>query len=79
MNEIIEQELKKENKIIDNGSYEVKNMYYNQIMVSTPKKEFKYEFPIELAKRTIKVIKLPFNIVLAIGREINKTGKDIVK
>ena len=71
----IEEELKKEYKIEDKGNYEVKTPYYNQLLSSKSENNKEYLFPIEIRKKVIKIIKLPFNVVFAIGREV----KDVVK
>lgn len=81
MNKIIQQELEKEFKLIDKGienkqDYDFEKMPLNPLII---KREWGYEFPVELSdfilKRSLKVIKLPFKIVLSIGREI----KEVIK
>lgn len=77
MDEIIEQELKNEGfKLENKGTYEVKNPYYNQI-ISSPKEtnDVIFSFPIEIKKKTLKIIKLPFRI----GRIFIEFGKDMIK
>jgi hypothetical protein len=72
----IQQELRNQDyKIIHNEPYEVKNNFplYNYLINLVPKKDFNliYEFPIEMKKRIIRILKLPFNL----GRLIFETIK----
>lgn len=77
MQEIIQQELEKEFKIEDKGSYENKLPFYTLLNYSTlnNKKDLIYEFPIEISKKALKVIKLPFKL----GEVIINTGKEIIR
>lgn len=80
MQEIIQQALENEGvKIIEGEMYEIKNPFYEHLMNSTPIRNKAQLFPIEMARRTKKIIKLPFNIIVAIGKETSEVINEVIK